>query len=275
MTQASSRSGTRFWGKYRGKVTSTQDPMHLGRIRVAVPSVFGEGRDSWAMPCTPYAGPDIGWFAIPPVDANVWVEFEEGNPAYPIWAGCFWGTDELPANARVAEPDKVQVFKTNGITITLSNLGDNKGLTVVVENPVVDRPLKLVFNAQGIELNNNNETTAKLTADVIELKNRTNSTVTITADTIQLQEGAIEVKLTATSIDLTCTPATIKLTTTSGIELGFSPASMKLGAAGVELGATPATLKTSPGLIEMSNGAANIKLTPASVNINNGALEVI
>lgn len=275
MTQASIQSRTRFFGKYRGKVTSTQDPMNLGRIRVSVPAIFGEGRDSWAMPCTPYAGTNIGLFTIPPVDSNVWVEFEQGDPDYPIWVGCFWGQNELPQNAKVSEPDQVQVFKTNGITVTFSNLGENKGLTVVVENPVVDNPLKLIFNAEGIELNNNNQTTAKLMADTIELKNGTNSTITMTADNIQLKESAIEVSLTANSIDLTCNPATLKLTTTSGIELGFSPASLKLGASGVELGATPASLKASPGSIELSNGAANIKLTPASVNINNGALEVI
>ena len=36
---------------------------------------------------------------IPPVGANVWVEFEGGDPDYPIWSGCFWGTGEVPALA--------------------------------------------------------------------------------------------------------------------------------------------------------------------------------
>jgi hypothetical protein len=265
----------KFFGKYRGKVAANQDPLHLGRIQVKVPAVFGNDRLSWAMPCVPYAGPDIGFFTIPPVNANIWVEFEEGDPDYPIWTGCFWGEDELPQQARVEQPVEVQVFRVKGITFTLSNLGDNKGLTIEVKDPVVDRPLKMVFNAQGIEINNNNETTAKLTADLIELKNKSSSTVTITADTIQLKESAIEIKLTASSIELNSSPATIKLATSSGIELNNAPSNTKLTASGIELSTTPATVKLSPAAIELSNSAANVKLSPISVNVNNGALEVI
>ncbi|MBD2099874.1 phage baseplate assembly protein V [Leptolyngbya sp. FACHB-261] len=264
----------RFFGKYRGKITANKDPFYLGRVQVSVPSIFGEGRQSWAMPCTPYAGKDIGWFAIPPVDTNIWVEFEGGDPDYPIWTGCFWGQNELPQNAKVDDPVKVQVFRTEGITCTLSNLGNNKGVTLEVETPVVQRPLKLVFNDDGIEINNKDTITAKLTADKIELKNGESSTVTLTSNSIELKESAIEIKLTASSIDLNCSPATIKLSTSSGLELINSPASAKLSSSGVELNATPAAVKITPSQVELSLIAANVKLTPVGVNINNGALEV-
>ncbi|MEZ4769135.1 MAG: phage baseplate assembly protein V [Caldilineales bacterium] len=33
----------------------------------------------------------MGLFAVPPVGANVWIEFEAGDPDYPIWAGGFKG----------------------------------------------------------------------------------------------------------------------------------------------------------------------------------------
>lgn len=264
-----------FFGKYRGKVSANVDPLHLGRIQVEVPAIFGDDRLAWALPCTPYAGSDVGFFAIPPVATNIWVEFEQGDPDYPIWSGCFWGENQLPQNARVDEPVEVQVFRVAGITMTWSNLGDNKGVTLEVQNPVVDRPLKMVFNADGIELNNNDETTIKIQADTIELKNRTSSTVTITADSIELKESAITVKLTASSIELDCMPAKIALSTASGIELSNAPASAKFSASGIELGATSASVKVSPATIELSNAAANIKLSPISVSINNGALEVI
>jgi hypothetical protein len=264
-----------FFGKYRGKVSANVDPLHLGRIQVEVAAVLGSDRLAWALPCTPYAGNDIGFFTIPPVGANIWVEFEQGDPDYPIWSGCFWGENELPQNARVDEPAKVQVFRAPGITLTWSNLGDNKGVTLEVKAPVVDRPLTMIFNADGIELNNNNETTVKIKADAIELKNRANSTVTITADTIELQESAIAVKLTASSIELDCTPAKVALSTTSGIELSNAPATAKFSTSGVEMGAASANFKITPALMELGNGAANIKLSPISVNVNNGALEVI
>jgi len=264
-----------LFGKYRGKVAANKDPLNLGRIQVQVPAVYGEGRQSWALPCTPYAGKDIGWFAIPPVGANIWVEFEGGDPDYPIWSGCFWGENELPQNARVEEPHKVQVFRTEGITLTLSNLGDNKGVTLEVETPVVERKLKMIFNADGIELNNKDETTIKITADIIELKNKASSTITIAADSIQQKESSIETKLTATTIDLLCSPATITLSVNSGIELNNSPANAKLNTTGIILSTTVPTVTLTPAQIELSNTAANIKLSPITVNVNNGALEVI
>ena len=70
-----------FFGKYRGKVVANVDPGKLGRIQVICPKVLGRNHSSWAMPCTPYAGPLVGFFAIPPVGAGVWVEFEGGSGA--------------------------------------------------------------------------------------------------------------------------------------------------------------------------------------------------
>lgn len=264
----------RFWGKYRGKVATNKDPLHLGRIQVTVPAIFGEGRLSWALPCTPYAGKNVGLFMIPPLDANVWVEFEGGDPDYPIWSGCFWGQNELPQNARVEDPAKVQVFQTEGITLTLSNL-NNKGITLEVKSPVVERPLKMIFNADGIELNNNNQTTAKLMADIIELKNRESSTITIAADNIQLKESAIEIKLTASSIDLICNPATLKLASSSGVEIANPPATTKISSSGIELSSTPANVKLGPAGVNVnSGGLGSIQVSLSSVNVNNGALEV-
>ena len=140
-----------FFGKYRGKVESNVDPMQQGRLQVSAPAVLGDGRMSWAMPCVPFAGPGVGFFAIPPVGANVWVEFEGGDPNYPIWSGCFWGVGEVPALPAVAQ---MKIWKTDGITLTLSDLPGIGGLTLEVGPPAVPLPLKMVFNAGGIEISN-------------------------------------------------------------------------------------------------------------------------
>jgi hypothetical protein len=267
--------GRQFFGKYRGKVTSVKDELYLGRIQIEVPAILGTGKLSWAMPCVPYAGVDIGLFTVPPVGSNIWVEFEGGDPDYPIWSGCFWGEGELPKVAKVEKPDQVQVFRTHGITFTLSNLGENKGLSIEVESPVVERKLKMVFNKDGIEINNKDETTIKVKADIIELKNKANSTVTITANNIELKESSVKVNLTESAIDLICNPATIKLSSSSSIELNNSPANAKFSSSGIELSATSPVVKITPSQIELNNGAADVKLSPVSVNVNNGALEVI
>ena len=85
----------RFFGKYRGSVAESLDPMRQGRLIVLVPDVFGDLPSNWAMPCVPLAGPKMGTsFVPPPKGSNVWVEFEQGNPQKPIWVGCFWDTPE-------------------------------------------------------------------------------------------------------------------------------------------------------------------------------------
>ena len=267
-----------FFGKYRGTVAANKDPLNLCRIQVSVPAIFGDERNSWAMPCVPYAGKDVGLFMIPPLHANVWVEFEGGDPDYPIWSGCFWGEKELPQNAQVSDPEKVQIFQTDGITLTLSNLEEKsvkKGIVLEVKSPLVEKPLKLIFNKEGIEINHGDVTTTKLLADTIELKNGNATLVTLAKDSIQLKEQAIEIKITQNSIEMICNPASIKLTTSVGITLTNSPSSAKLSASGVELSFTPAAIKIAASGVEANSGGLGvIKISPANVNVNNGALEV-
>ena len=158
---------TQFFGKYRGKVENNIDPMMLGRVQVSVPAVLGSGQLSWAMPCAPFAGPGVGLFTVPPNGANVWVEFEAGDPDYPIWSGCFWGVGEVPATPAVPQ---MKVFKTDGITLTLSDLPGIGGFTLEVGPPAVPIPLKLVFDASGIELSNS-AASVKLTPVSVSLNN--------------------------------------------------------------------------------------------------------
>jgi hypothetical protein len=161
-----------FFGKYRGTVVNNVDPQQMGRVQVSVPAVLGTGSLSWAMPCAPYAGPGVGFFAVPPVGANVWVEFEGGDPDYPIWSGCFWGVGETPAVPALAEN---KVFKTSGVTMTLSDLPGAGGFTLEVGPPLSPTPLKLVLNASGIEISNGS------------------ASVKLTPLSVSVNDGALEV----------------------------------------------------------------------------------
>ena len=138
-----------YFVKYRGKVKTNLDPMMLCRVQVSVPAVLGEGTLSWAMPCVPYAGSGVGFFMIPPVDANVWVEFEGGDIDYPIWSGCFWGIGEVPATPAVPQ---MKVIKLDSITLTLSELPGVGGVTLEVSPPSIGLPLKMTFDVNGIKL---------------------------------------------------------------------------------------------------------------------------
>jgi type VI secretion system (T6SS) baseplate-like injector VgrG len=142
---------SRFYGKYRGTVTNNVDPLMVGRVQVACPAVFGSGRLSWALPASPFAGSGVGLFLVPPVDANVWVEFEGGDTDHPIWSGCFWDIGSAPAVPAVPQQ---KVLKTDSVTITMSDLPGAGGLTIEVGPPAVATPLRLAFTATGIELSN-------------------------------------------------------------------------------------------------------------------------
>jgi hypothetical protein len=84
----------RYYGKYRGIVVNPIDPVLKGRVLAAV-TVGGTPLEVWAEACTPLAGPGVGFYAIPPAGAGVWIEFEEGDLDKPIWTGCWWAEGEV------------------------------------------------------------------------------------------------------------------------------------------------------------------------------------
>jgi len=113
----------KFYGKYRGTVVNNVDPMQIGRIQVMAPDVSNVMLSSWAMPCAPVAGINMGMFALPLIGAGVWVEFEQGDPDYPIWVGGFWGTAaEVPMLSHMVPPAvpgiTLQTPLKNGIVIS-------------------------------------------------------------------------------------------------------------------------------------------------------------
>jgi hypothetical protein len=121
---SSANGGTqRYYGKYRGTVLINIDPLQIGRIMAQVPDVLGETPSSWAMPCVPAAGIQGGCFFVPPIASQVWIEFEQGNPDYPIWSGGFWGTvGDVPALATVPPaipPGQNIVLQTTGENMLL------------------------------------------------------------------------------------------------------------------------------------------------------------
>ena len=81
----------RFYGKRRAVVVENQDPERRGRIKVENTELYGVSKSPWCMPCYPfYGGRDCGFFSVPPIGSLVWIECEEGLPAYPIYAGGYF-----------------------------------------------------------------------------------------------------------------------------------------------------------------------------------------
>jgi hypothetical protein len=119
------RQGRKFYGKYSGEVVDNSDDRTSGRITVTVPSIFGPEMNVVARPCFPTAH-----FFVPPVGAKVWVEFEAGDPSYPIWVGIWYATDQIPPEAAVSPPDNRVIQTPSGHTIEIDDTQDDERIVI-------------------------------------------------------------------------------------------------------------------------------------------------
>jgi uncharacterized protein involved in type VI secretion and phage assembly len=151
-------NGRVFYGKYRGVVTDNQDPLMIGRVRAQVPDVMGTDESGWAMPCAPFGGNQTGFFALPSIGAGVWVEFEHGDPEWPIWAGCWWGSVAEMPPVLVRAPYAMVVLQTEGgHNIVLDDTPGAGGVTLVTSGGQ-----KIALSMQGIEISNGQGASIKL-----------------------------------------------------------------------------------------------------------------
>lgn len=149
-----------YFGKYRGTVVNITDPMGLGRIKAAVPDVFGAGTSSWALPAFPFAGLNHGLILLPELGDNVWIEFEAGDPNYPIWTGGWFSGGSVPGSnlgsRRMLKTskgheilideasDRLELVHASGPEIIISNTE----ITLKVGNTV------LAVKSDGVYINN-------------------------------------------------------------------------------------------------------------------------
>jgi uncharacterized protein involved in type VI secretion and phage assembly len=140
--------------------------MQMARILVIVPDVGGITPSTWAMPCVPISGKQMGTFMMPQIGAGVWVQFEGGDPDYPVWTGGWWGNAaEVPALALAGLPASpsivlqttaqnavvvsdlpgptggIMLKSTTGATLIVNDTGiyiqNGKGASIVMVGPTV------------------------------------------------------------------------------------------------------------------------------------------
>jgi hypothetical protein len=263
-SSARGRDYARFFGKYRGKVLDNVDPLFLGRILADVPAIPGSLLN-WALPCTPYAGLEVGFYAIPPIGANVWIEFEGGDPNYPIWAGCFWAEGETPLGA---PPPETKIFKTEFITMILNDLPEVGGFTLEVIPDCVASPLSMTFNSTGIEIND--------APGIISMVTEEGITITYPPGVISMTEEAIESAIPPTTWTLTEENAAlespdISFTAEAAIEVTAGADISQEAGAAIEISAGADVAIEAGAAIEISAGADISEEAGAAIELLAGA----
>jgi uncharacterized protein involved in type VI secretion and phage assembly len=169
------KESPRFYGVYRGTVVTNVDPLQLGRITAIVPDVGGAIPTTWAMPCVPLAGKQMGTFMVPQVGSGVFMQFEAGDPDRPVWVGGWWGTAaEVPALALAGVPGDPNIV----IQTTLQN-------AIVVSD--------LAGPTGGIMLKSTTGATIIVNDTGIYIQNGKGASIVMTGPTVTVNNGALVV----------------------------------------------------------------------------------
>src|SRR4051794_35465029 len=160
LAQLIERVEGKYFGKYRGVVTDNQDPDNLGRVRAKVPRLLADEETGWALPAFIYGGKsEQGLYAVPDVDAGVWIEFEGGDLSYPIWTGTWYTSGAVPESAQPGQ----KVLKTkSGHKIVLDDdagslaITDSNGNSIAMDSGVIKvsagQATKIIIDAPQVEL---------------------------------------------------------------------------------------------------------------------------
>lgn len=159
------QTSDKHYGKFRGIVVDNADPNNQGRIKANVPAVLHDVPSGWAYPAAPYAGPGSGLWTVPPVGAGVWIEFEAGDVANPIWTGSWWAADQRPSDqAGTRAVPTLKILRSeqglmvslddSGETISLSDSGGSNFLEIKVSegSVTIKGTTKVVVDAPQIQL---------------------------------------------------------------------------------------------------------------------------
>jgi uncharacterized protein involved in type VI secretion and phage assembly len=163
-------NGHQYFGKYRGTVLNNVDPMQKGRLMVQVPDVSGVIPSTWAMPCFSFTGKQMGAYMLPQIGSGVWVEFEQGNPDYPIWSGAWFGSvGEVPVLALAGNPASPSVVlqTTQQNALVISDLpGPTGGIMLKSSSGAT-----IIVNDTGIYIQNGKGASLIMTGPTVNINN--------------------------------------------------------------------------------------------------------
>ena len=250
-----------FFGKYRGTVLDNIDLLGLGRILAYVPAVQG-ALFNWALPCAPYAGLEVGFWTMPQIGSNVWIEFEGGSPDHPIWAGCFWEEGEAAFVQALSpeDPAMIKALRTDFCTLIFNDTPEVGGMIFNLIDPAVAVPITVLANSAGIEI--------QCGVSNILINPEEGITLTVGPSVIAMTEAGIEINgvaLNATAEGAASIEAGGELNLSGGGNVSIE------GAGAVEMTGGGDVAVTGGGAVEVTGGADVAVTGGAAVEVTAGA----
>lgn len=204
----------RYYGKYAGLVTDNAAPRlgsHRGEVKVKVPGILEETPDGNShQPIEVLATPAFlpGFFFVPEIGAQVWVEFVAGDINYPIWTGVWYpasgapkATDpSLPTQPGSAPTLDQKVLRTrSGQVIQLDDTSGSEQLVIKDEK----NGNSITLGSSGITIADaTNENAITLDAGGITLKSGDSNQIIVSSSEIRLETAGVTVKIDTTKMDV-------------------------------------------------------------------------
>lgn len=145
--------GKKYHDWYIGKVIENFDPKGLGRVLALIPSVHGDNISNWIEPATPFAGLGAGIFFVPPKNANIRVQFVEGNPRYGIYH-CFADDLDLaaipPTSRPFIKPGDALIRMVTGTKIKFSDTPPGITIETIDGNKIEVNPAGVKVGIAGV-----------------------------------------------------------------------------------------------------------------------------
>jgi hypothetical protein len=223
VTRLVKESQEKYYGKFRGFVNDNKDPQQRGRLKVTVPSVMGDEVLAWALPCFPFGGlNNQGLFMVPEANAQVWVEFEEGDLNRPIWTGTFWQAQSDVSQECAKQQPTTRLLKTpGGHLLQFDDEPDNE--KIILKHP---KGSLLQIDPQGIitiQDSGNNVVILDANAGEIKIEDANGNQVYLKAAGITVKDA------NSNSIELTASGIKVK-----GQQIVLSGTKVMLGGEGGE-----------------------------------------
>jgi hypothetical protein len=208
-----------YYGKYSGEVVDNTDTDQLGKITVTVASVFGVDMQVVARPCLPY-----GHFFVPAIGTKLWIEFEAGDPNFPIWVGTWYPTGSVPAQAAISPPDNRVIQTASGHLIEIMDKDGAEKITITHK----DKSFISIDKDGTVVLGNLNGSMLVLDAknDQVLVVEQHGNTIAMDANGIVLTQksGGAMLQMTDDTIRLAATNIILQGTTVCGDPTAVPPA---------------------------------------------------